>query len=68
MPGWVVFAIVAVNLGLIYLLLAARLGRRTIVHAVRIDAPADRVWSALAPLGENAGWSGEVLSATPRCI
>jgi Zn-dependent protease len=58
-----VAALVALNLLVIFLLLAAPVGVRTIVRSVFIAAPRERLWSALWPLGEHSGWSGEVLSA-----
>jgi len=60
---FVVAALVALNLAVIFLLLAAPLGVRTIEQRVRVAAPRERLWSALWPLGENAGWSGQVLSS-----
>lgn len=54
-------ALVALNLGLIFLLFALPLGVRTIRMECRIAAGRDRIWSALWPLGEHAGWSGHRL-------
>lgn len=65
MSPLVVAILVAFNLLVIFLLLAAPLGRRTIVQRIHIDAPRERVWTALWPLGGEHGWSGEVLSAEP---
>jgi Zn-dependent protease len=65
MPPILILALVALNLGLIYLLMAAPLGVRTVRRVVRIKAPRDRVWNALWPLGRDAGWSGEILSVVP---
>lgn len=62
MSPLVVAALVAINLLVIFLLLAAPLGRRTLVQTIRIAAPRERLWSALWPLGEQAGWSGEIVS------
>lgn len=61
----VVAALVALNLLVIFLLLAAPLGVRTVVRRVRVAAPPERVWQALWPLGPEAGWSGEILSSEP---
>lgn len=63
MSPLVVAALVALNLAVIFLLLAAPLGERRIARRVRVAAPRQLLWSALWPLGENAGWSGEMLSA-----
>jgi Zn-dependent protease len=60
---FLVAALVALNLLVIFLLLAAPAGVRTIVQSVSIAAPRHRLWSALWPLGENSGWSGELLAA-----
>jgi Zn-dependent protease len=59
----VVAALVALNLIVIFLLLAVPLGVRTIVLKARVAAPGMRIWQALYPLGADAGWSGEILSA-----
>jgi Zn-dependent protease len=58
-----VAALVALNLLVIFLLLAAPVGARTIVRTVLIAASREKLWSALWPLGEYSGWSGQVLSA-----
>ncbi len=63
MSPLVVAILVAFNLLVIFLLLAAPLGRRAIVQRIHIDAPRERVWTALWPLGGEHGWSGEVRSA-----
>ncbi|MBX3575369.1 MAG: SRPBCC family protein [Mesorhizobium sp.] len=65
MPGWAAVALIVVNLGLIFLLIAAPVGVRTISRTVRIAASACRVWDAVHPLGNDAGWSGEILAADP---
>lgn len=55
--------LVAGNLGLIFLLMTAPLGLRTVrlIRVVALDR--QRLWQALWPLGSDAGWSGEILSA-----
>lgn len=63
MQSWLIIAAVGANLGLIYLLMAAPLGRRRVVRDVAIFASRDRIWGALDPLGKDASWSGEILSA-----
>ncbi len=55
--------LVAGNLGLIFLLMAAPLGLRTVRASRVIAADSDRLWQALWPFGSDAGWSGEILSA-----
>jgi Zn-dependent protease len=55
--------LVALNLGLIFLLFAVPLGVRTVRQSRVIAAGRDRVWSALWPFGENAAWSGQHLKA-----
>jgi len=65
MAGWAAVVIIAVNVGLIFLLISAPLGMRTIRRSIIISAPVRRVWDAVYPLGEDAGWSGEILSAEP---
>ena len=65
MSPLVIAALVALNLVMIFLLLAVPIGVRTIVLKARISAPPTRIWQALYPLGTDAGWSGEILSAEP---
>ncbi|WP_404927528.1 site-2 protease family protein [Mesorhizobium sp. ORM16] len=55
--------LVASNLGLIFLLMSVPLGLRTIRLSRTVAADRQRLWQALWPLGSNAGWSGEILSA-----
>lgn len=61
----VVAVLAALNLGLIFLLMAVPLGRRTIRMSRVVKAPRDKLWAALWPLGADAGWSEEILSAAP---
>ncbi|RVA16728.1 site-2 protease family protein, partial [Mesorhizobium sp. M7D.F.Ca.US.004.03.1.1] len=55
--------LVASNLGLIFLLMTVPLGLRTVRLSRVIAADRQRLWQALWPLGSDAGWSGEILSA-----
>ena len=55
--------LVTLNLGLIFLLFALPLGVRTVRQSRVIAADRERIWSALWPFGENAGWSGQTLGA-----
>ena len=57
--------LVALNLGLIFLLMAAPIGIRTVKLSRTISADRNRLWSALWPFGAEAGWSGEYLRAEP---
>ncbi len=61
MTPLVTAVLVALNIGLIFLLLAAPVGVRTVRISRLISADRQRLWSALWPLGANAGWSGEYL-------
>ncbi len=65
MSGLTMIVFVAFNVGLIFLLLVAPFGRRTLTVKRRVNAPRERLWHALFPLGDQVGWSGEVLQATP---
>lgn len=65
MSPLLVCLLVAANLALVYILLAMPLGQRTIVMARRVRAPAARLWSALWPLGADAGWSQHIVAAAP---
>jgi len=67
---FVVF-VLFLSVGLIWLLMAAPLGRHTVSHCVRINAPPDRAWQALYPFGAHIDWNGalsavEPLDATPQ--
>lgn len=55
--------LVAANIALLFVLLGAPLGVRTLRLRTMIAASPERLWSALHPLGDEAGWSGEILSA-----
>jgi Zn-dependent protease len=55
--------LVALNLGVFFVLLAAPLGVRTVRVNRTISASREHVWNALWPLGTSAGWSGEIVSA-----
>ncbi|MER9732127.1 site-2 protease family protein [Mesorhizobium sp. M0217] len=57
--------LVAGNLGLIFLLMTAPLGLRTVRLSRVVAVDRQRLWQALWPLGSDAGWSGEILSAQP---
>jgi Zn-dependent protease len=59
----VIAAVIGLNLGLIFVLMGLPLGRRTIRASRVIRADRARLWDALHPLGRQAGWSGEILSA-----
>ena len=58
--------LVAINLGLIWFLMGAPIGTRTVVVTRRIAASPERLWSALYPLGENALWDGSYLSVDQK--
>jgi len=55
--------LVASNLGLIFLLMTVPLGLRTVRLSRLVAMDRQRLWEALWPLGSDAGWSGEILSA-----
>ena len=65
MSSLAAIGLVVANLGLLYLLLAAPLGVRTITVRRRIAADRSKLWNAIFPRGDNAGWSGETLSVAP---
>ncbi len=64
MPLTAVF-LIALNLGLLWLLMAAPVGRRTIRLRKQFDAPLEKVWNAVNPLGPDADWHPRVLSTKP---
>jgi Zn-dependent protease len=51
-----------INLGLIWLLMAAPIGSRTIRFRRTFKANPGRLWEAVYPLGRNAHWSSSVVS------
>jgi Zn-dependent protease len=51
------------NLGLLWLLLAAPLGFRTIRMRRIFAATPDRIWNMVYPLGRDASWSPSILSS-----
>ncbi|AEH88146.1 peptidase M50 [Mesorhizobium opportunistum] len=55
--------LVVSNLGLIFLLITVPLGLRTVRSSRVVAMDRQRLWQALWPLGSDAGWSGEILSA-----
>jgi Zn-dependent protease len=60
--GFLIF----INLALIWFLMSAPLGKRTIKNSRLIDATPSKIWSALFPLGTNAKWDGSYLSVIPN--
>jgi len=55
--------LIALNLGVIYLLIAAPMGVRTVCLRRTIDAPRQKLWDAVWLLGREVAWSGQVLDA-----
>jgi Zn-dependent protease len=58
-------SLIAINLGLIWFLMAAPVGRRSVIVSKTINASAEKIWSALFPFGENALWDGTYVSVEP---
>lgn len=58
-----IVSLTALNLGLIYLLLAIPLGVKTVSRTAAIKAAPVRLWSALFPFGDNAGWNGTIVTS-----
>jgi Zn-dependent protease len=61
MIGFLIF----INLALIWLLMSAPVGSRTVTVSRVIPSSAQHLWSALFPLGSNARWNGAYLSIEP---
>ncbi len=55
--------LVAVNLGFLWLLMAAPIGIRTLRVRRTYRAQPGRIWSAIHPLGEAAGWHPSLLAS-----
>lgn len=60
MSFWVI-GLLVVNLALVATIVALPLGLRRIRQMRVIKAPADRIWQALYPLGENVGFDGDIV-------
>ncbi len=63
MSSAMIYILVGFNLGLIFVLMAAPIGVRTFSITRTVNASRKRIWSALWPLGDDANWSGEIVSA-----
>jgi Zn-dependent protease len=61
-PGLILLAI---NLFLLWLVMAAPVGVRTLKVRRRFEARPEQIWSAVDPLGENANWNPSILSSRP---
>lgn len=60
---WVTTALlIGINLGLIWLLMAAPVGKRAVSASRRIKSSPAHLWSALFPFGNNALWDGTYIS------
>ncbi|PYB75146.1 hypothetical protein [Rhizobium wuzhouense] len=57
--------LLAVNLGLLWLLMAAPLGRRTLRVRQTIRERAEDVWNITRPAGDLASWHPSVISVSP---
>jgi Zn-dependent protease len=65
MPWLITTLLLAINLGLIWLLMAAPVGKRTVTVRRRIAASPAHLWSAIYPFGSNALWDGTYVSIEP---
>ncbi|MCD2175268.1 hypothetical protein [Rhizobium sp. C4] len=59
-PGLILLAI---NLFLLWLIMAAPVGVRTLRMTRRFDTKPEHLWSAIDPLGEHADWNPSLLSS-----
>ncbi|CDZ50007.1 hypothetical protein [Neorhizobium galegae] len=55
--------LLTINLGLLWLLMAAPVGRRTIALRRTLDIAPERLWHAFHPGGEEASWNPSILSS-----
>lgn len=65
MSYWTIILLVALNVALIFALMAAPIGKRTVSVTRRIKNSRRVLWNALFPLGDNAGWDGEIVGVKP---
>lgn len=59
-PGLILLGI---NLFLLWLIMAAPVGVRTLRLTRRFEARPERIWSAIDPLGEHADWNPSLISS-----
>lgn len=64
MSVWTIGYLLA-NLALVAFVIALPLGRRTVRQSRIINAPVDRIWQALYPLGTDVAFDGEIVSVRP---
>ena len=62
MPWLTTTFLIGINFGLIWLLMAAPAGERTVTARRKIAALPAHLWSALFPFGNNALWDGTYIS------
>ncbi|WP_105438494.1 hypothetical protein [Neorhizobium sp. T25_13] len=55
--------LLTINLGLLWLLMAAPVGRRTIALRRTLEIAPERLWHAFHPGGEEASWNPSILSS-----
>ncbi len=55
--------LLVINMGLLWLLMAAPVGRRTLRVSRRLQADCDTVWKAVSATGRSADWHHAVLSS-----
>lgn len=58
--------LLTINLGLLWLLMAAPVGRRTITMHRTLDISPERLWRVFHPGGEEASWNPAILSSGPE--
>ncbi len=61
-----IFALLTINLGLVWLMMAAPVGRRTITLRRNIKTCPERLWTAVHPGGEETDWNPAILSSTRK--
>ena len=59
-------SLLGLNLGLLWLLIALPLGRRSIVVRRRFPIGCETLWQAIDPMGSSADWYSRVLSSRPE--
>jgi Zn-dependent protease len=64
-PLFSAVTLLLINLGLLWLLMAAPIGRRTITLSRNIRLPAPQLWRNLHPGADEATWNPSVLSSRP---
>lgn len=66
MSGLSIAIVITAYVFILFALMAAPVGRRAFAISLTVDAPREKIWQAVWPLGQDAGWSRKIIGATPQ--